>query len=88
MSFLSRMAGVTFCDRVMSLTVQKSHGLWGRPRTSWRDLISCSASEHLGIPEEELESLARDREVWAEPLTLLPQGKDGRKMNSEINKCL
>ena len=31
----------------------------GRPRTRWRDYISLLAWERLGIPQEELESVAR-----------------------------
>nr|XP_023656259.1 uncharacterized protein LOC111837982 [Paramormyrops kingsleyae] len=38
----------------------------GRPRTHWL------AEERLGIPPEELEEVAGEREVWASPLRLQP----------------
>ncbi|KAK3558236.1 hypothetical protein QTP86_013969 [Hemibagrus guttatus] len=44
----------------------------GRPRTRWRDYVFRLAWEHLGIPPEELEEVAREREVWASLLRLLP----------------
>jgi len=44
-----------------------------RPRTRWRDYISLLAWEHLGIPQEELESVAGERYVWIYLLNLLPQ---------------
>ncbi|KAK3510218.1 hypothetical protein QTP70_030444, partial [Hemibagrus guttatus] len=34
----------------------------GRPRTRWRDYVFRLAWEHLGVPPEELEEVARDRE--------------------------
>ncbi|TWW62342.1 hypothetical protein D4764_04G0009890 [Takifugu flavidus] len=37
----------------------------GRPRTRWRDYVSRLAWEHLGIPPDELEEVAGEREVWA-----------------------
>ncbi|KAF7640630.1 hypothetical protein LDENG_00028780 [Lucifuga dentata] len=43
----------------------------GRPRTRWRDYISWLTWECLGVPQEELEGQARDREVWAGLLSLL-----------------
>ncbi|PWA30791.1 hypothetical protein CCH79_00017406 [Gambusia affinis] len=48
----------------------------GRPRTRWRDYISRLAWERLGIPPEELEEVAGEREVWASLLKLLPQRPD------------
>ena len=36
----------------------------GRPRTRWRDYISRLAWEHLGVPQEELENVAGERDVW------------------------
>ncbi len=36
----------------------------GRPRTGWRDYISHLAWECLGIPPEELENVAGERDVW------------------------
>ena len=44
----------------------------GRPRTRWRDYVSRLAWERLGVPPEELEEVAREREVWASLLRLLP----------------
>ncbi|KAF7652554.1 hypothetical protein LDENG_00095270 [Lucifuga dentata] len=44
----------------------------GRPRTRWRNYISRLAWEHLGVPQEELEGLAGDREVRTGLLSLLP----------------
>jgi len=44
----------------------------GRPRTRWRDYISWLAWECLGIPQNELESVAGEREVWVDLLGLLP----------------
>ncbi|KAK3536643.1 hypothetical protein QTP86_015444, partial [Hemibagrus guttatus] len=44
----------------------------GRPRTRWRDYVFRLAWECLGVPPEELEEVAREREVWASLLRLLP----------------
>ncbi|KAK3556338.1 hypothetical protein QTP70_007102 [Hemibagrus guttatus] len=44
----------------------------GRPRTRWRDYVFQLARECLGVPPEELEEVAREREVWASLLRLLP----------------
>ncbi|TWW63932.1 hypothetical protein D4764_03G0009400 [Takifugu flavidus] len=44
----------------------------GRPRTRWRDYVSRLAWERLGIPPDELEEVAGEREVWASLLRLLP----------------
>lgn len=35
----------------------------GRHRTLWRDIISPLAWEHLGIPQEELEKVAKEKDV-------------------------
>ncbi|KAK3571557.1 hypothetical protein QTP86_013187 [Hemibagrus guttatus] len=35
----------------------------GRPRTRWRDYVFRLAWEHLGVPPEELEEVAREREI-------------------------
>ncbi|KAK0142203.1 hypothetical protein N1851_020089 [Merluccius polli] len=48
----------------------------GRPRTRWRDDVSRLAWEHLGIPQEELDEVAGEREVWASLLRLLPPRPD------------
>ncbi|KAK3540202.1 hypothetical protein QTP70_028393 [Hemibagrus guttatus] len=45
---------------------------WGRPRTRWRDYVFRLAWECLGVPPEELVEVAREREVWASLLRLLP----------------
>ncbi|KAK3556392.1 hypothetical protein QTP70_007987 [Hemibagrus guttatus] len=36
---------------------------WGRPRTRWRDYVFRLAWERLGVPPEELEEVARERET-------------------------
>ncbi|PWA24580.1 hypothetical protein CCH79_00011769 [Gambusia affinis] len=43
---------------------------WGRLRTRCRDYVSWVAWECLGIPPEELEQVAGEREVWASLLKL------------------
>ncbi|TWW59137.1 hypothetical protein D4764_06G0006670 [Takifugu flavidus] len=48
----------------------------GRPRTHWRDYVSRLAWERLGIPPDELEEVAGEREVWASLLRLLPPRPD------------
>ncbi|TWW59276.1 R2DM Retrovirus-related Pol polyprotein from type II retrotransposable element [Takifugu flavidus] len=48
----------------------------GRPRTRWRDYVSRLAWERLGIPLDELEEVAGEREVWASLLRLLPPRPD------------
>ena len=48
----------------------------GRPRTRWRDYVSRLAWERLGIPQEELDQVAGEREVWASLLRLLPLRPD------------
>ena len=48
----------------------------GRPRTRWRDFVSRLAWERLGIPREELDEVAGEREVWASLLRLLPPRPD------------
>ncbi|TWW59961.1 R2 Retrovirus-related Pol polyprotein from type I retrotransposable element [Takifugu flavidus] len=48
----------------------------GRPRTRWRDYVSRLAWERLGIPPDELEEVAGEREVWAPLLRLLPPRPD------------
>ncbi|TWW61054.1 hypothetical protein D4764_05G0011440 [Takifugu flavidus] len=60
----------------------------GRPRTHWRDYVSRLAWERLGIPPDELEDVAGEREVWASLLRLLPPrpnpGWNGKRTKSEI----
>ncbi|TWW55998.1 hypothetical protein D4764_09G0010480 [Takifugu flavidus] len=48
----------------------------GRPITRWRDYVSRLAWERLGIPPDELEEVAGEREVWASLLRLLPPRPD------------
>ena len=48
----------------------------GRPRTRWRDYVSRLAWERLGIPQEELDEVAGEREVWTSLLRLLPPQPD------------
>ncbi|TWW61038.1 Transposable element [Takifugu flavidus] len=50
----------------------------GRPRTRWRDYVSRLAWERLGIPPDELEEVAGEREVWASLLRLMPPQPDPR----------
>ena len=45
----------------------------GRPRTRWRDYVSRLAWERLGIPREELDEVAGEREVWASCLGCCPR---------------
>ncbi|TWW73379.1 hypothetical protein D4764_15G0007730 [Takifugu flavidus] len=47
-----------------------------RPRTRWKDYVSRLAWERLGIPPDELEEVAGEREVWASLLRLLPPRPD------------
>jgi len=44
----------------------------GRPRTCWKNYISLLDWGSLGIPQEELKSVSREREVWVSLLDLLP----------------
>ena len=48
----------------------------GKPRSRWRDYISHLAWERLGIPQEQLESVAGDRDVWITLLSLPPSQPD------------
>nr|XP_061826649.1 uncharacterized protein LOC133613269 [Nerophis lumbriciformis] len=48
----------------------------GRPRTRWEDYLSRLAWECLGIPQEELDEVAGEREVWASLHRLLPPRPD------------
>jgi len=48
----------------------------GRPRKRWRDYISQLAWEHLGIPQNELENVPGEKEVWVSLLGLLPTRSD------------
>ena len=51
----------------------------GRPRTRWRDYVSWLALERLGVPPEELEEVAGDRDVWVSLPKLLPPRPDPRR---------
>ncbi|KAK3528646.1 hypothetical protein QTP70_006351 [Hemibagrus guttatus] len=46
----------------------------GRPRTRWRDYVFRLAWEHLGVPPEELEEVARERELPCEDQIILLKG--------------
>lgn len=48
----------------------------GRPRSHWRYYICDLAWECLGIPQEQLESVAGDRDVWITLLSLPPPQPD------------
>ncbi|TWW63998.1 hypothetical protein D4764_03G0010060 [Takifugu flavidus] len=48
----------------------------GRPRKRWRDYVSRLAWKCLGIPPDELEEVAVEREVWASLLRLLSPRPD------------
>jgi len=43
-----------------------------RPRTRWRDYNSLLALECLEVPQEELEGVTGERDVWVSLLDLLP----------------
>ena len=51
----------------------------GRPRTLLRDYVSRLAWERLGVPPEELEEVAGDRDIWVFLLKLLPTRPDPRR---------
>jgi len=51
----------------------------GRPRTRRRDFVSRLAWKTLGVPLEELEEVARDRDVWISLLKLLLPQPDSRR---------
>ncbi|TWW54107.1 hypothetical protein D4764_0211270 [Takifugu flavidus] len=79
MSFLHRLAGLNLREGGESSDIREKLGTCptrrrprGRPRTRWRDYISCLAWERLGVPPEELMEVARERAVWASLLKLLP----------------
>jgi exonuclease III len=44
----------------------------GRPRMRWMDQIQSISCDRLGIPYQELESMAKDRETWKSMLNMLP----------------
>ena len=48
----------------------------GRPKTRWKDYISTLAEERLGIPPEEVDNVAQEREHWKSLLELLPPRPD------------
>ncbi|TWW80933.1 hypothetical protein D4764_01G0007480 [Takifugu flavidus] len=47
-----------------------------KTQDTWRDYVSRLAWERLGIPPDELEEVAGEREVWASLLRLLPPRPD------------
>ena len=44
----------------------------GRPRTRWRDYINSLAWDRLGIPQDQVANVAREREIWSDLVELLP----------------
>ncbi|KAK0155726.1 Retrovirus-related Pol polyprotein from type-1 retrotransposable element R2 [Merluccius polli] len=83
------VAGLSLRDRVRSLVIREELGVdplllreepdeetRGRPRTRWGDYVSRLAWERLRIPQEELDEVAGEREVWASLLRLLPPRPD------------
>ncbi|TWW54923.1 hypothetical protein D4764_0190400 [Takifugu flavidus] len=97
MSFLRRVAGLSLRDRVRSSAIREELGVEsrcssarppGRPRTRWRDYVSRLAWERLGIPPDELEEVAGEREVWASLLRLLPPRPDPDKRKQEFDEAL
>jgi len=52
----------------------------GRPRTPWMNYISHLAWEHHRIPQEELENVAGEKDVWDSLLDRLPSQPDLRKV--------
>ena len=48
----------------------------GRPRTRWRDYIDSLALDRLGIPQEEVADVARERETWSSLVEMLPPRPD------------
>ncbi|TWW71628.1 hypothetical protein D4764_16G0001250 [Takifugu flavidus] len=64
LSFLRRVAGLSFRDRETP----------GKTRST--DYVSRLVWERLGIPPDELEEVAGEREVWASLLRLLPPQPD------------
>ena len=51
----------------------------GRPTIRWRDYVSRLAWERIGVPPEELEEVAGDRDVWVSLLKLLPPRPDPQR---------
>ena len=48
----------------------------GRPRTRWRDYIDSLALDRLGILQEEVAEVARERETWSSLVEMLPPRPD------------
>lgn len=59
---------------------------WGRPKTRGRDYISQLVWECPGILQEKLESVARDEEVGADLLILLPPWPPTRTHERKMNE--
>lgn len=51
-----------------------------RPQGKHRDYIFQQAWKHLWIPQDELEELAREKDIWVSLLSLLPLRPRSRKM--------
>lgn len=56
---------------------------WGRSKTPWRDYVSWLAWKHFSIPLEELEAVARKREVRASLLS--PQCRTPSEEKKELD---
>ncbi|KAK0156391.1 putative uncharacterized transposon-derived protein F52C9.6 [Merluccius polli] len=87
MSFLHRVAGLSLRDRLgclpdASLVRCSGHvqlvGNLGEDPGHAGETVSRLAWERLGIPQEELDEVAGEREVWASLLRLLPERPDPR----------
>ena len=48
----------------------------GRPRTRWRDYMDSLALDRLGILQEEVDDVARERETWSSLVEMLPPRPD------------
>lgn len=46
--------------------------IWSRPMKRLGDYVSQPELEHFSVPPEELEAVAREREIWTSLLRLLP----------------
>lgn len=56
---------------------------WGRSKTPWRDYVFWLAWKHFGIPLEELEAVAGEREVRASLLS--PQCRTPSERKKELD---
>ena len=49
---------------------------WGTPRSKWGDYIDSLALDRLGILQEEVDDVARERETWSSLVEMTPQRPD------------